>query len=139
MSQDTAVRLPSTRLEGETYAQQVARLGYLPHSSGEDDKRGSAADRRRRRLILVGALAPKRGPRPGVVGNGRTVPCAHACGTQLSTLTLTVDRIDPHGTYQLTNVQAACGRCNKARGDNVDWRYSPARDGWGPNSLVSQN
>ena len=73
------------------------------------DRRGKARDRRRRREWLLETF-----------GDGTTAPCAH-CGKELDNKTLTVDRIEPGGSYRRENIQPSCGPCNFARGNRTDW------------------
>lgn len=83
----------------------------------DPDRRGSAEDRRRRKRWLLSAES-------GFGGNGTTVPCVH-CGKSLDYHHLTVDRIQPGGSYRRDNVQPACQYCNSARGNRVDWTPKP--------------
>lgn len=126
---------PSTRLPGESMADAKRRLGWQPHGDGHGDHRGSPRDRKIRKLKILGALPIKRGPKVDFGGDGTHVNCVH-CSEQLDYATLTVDRIDPDGAYVITNVQPACRRCNKARGDNPEWTYNPKIHNWGPNTKV---
>jgi hypothetical protein len=72
--------------------------------SGGDD-RGSAEDRRRRKLYLLNTY-----------GDGFTVPCAF-CKRVLMFSTVTVDRYPIPGRlggrYTRDNIRPACGPCNK--------------------------
>lgn len=84
---------------------------------GGKDRRGPAHQRRARRKWLIDTF-----------GNGTTVMCVHGCGTELDCLTLEVDRITPGGSYRHDNIQPSCPSCNRARGDDPDWRYAPEHD-----------
>jgi hypothetical protein len=76
---------------------------YLGRKGG--DTRGSAEDRRRRKLYLLNTW-----------GDGFTVPCAF-CGAPLMFSTLTVDRFPIPGRlggrYTRDNIRPACAGCNK--------------------------
>ena len=63
------------------------------------DNRGSAKERRKRKLYVL-ELSGKR--------------CVH-CNRRVTFDTVEVDRINPGGSYARANVQASCGRCNRAR------------------------
>lgn len=87
------------------------------------DPRGSSKDRRARKLWMLS-------PAAGAViagawrlfgGDGASVPCIHGCGRTLTYETVEADRIVPGGSYRRSNVQPACGPCNRARSNNVDW------------------
>jgi 5-methylcytosine-specific restriction endonuclease McrA len=73
---------------------------------GDDDKRGRAADPRRRKHKLLHWF-----------GDGTTAPCVH-CGVKLTWDTLEQDRIIPGGPYRMSNLQPSCGPCNRRRGDS---------------------
>src|SRR4029453_17995203 len=128
--------MSSTQTERPYARKTTEELGYQPHGDGGPDRRGNPTDRRNRKLKILGALPIKRGPKVNFGGNGTTVPCFYGCGTMLDYATLTVDRIDPFGSYAITNVRAACWYCNKARGVDTSWTYVPSRDNWGPNSTA---
>lgn len=70
------------------------------------DRRGSAEDRRRRKLWLI-----------AYYGNGTTVDCIH-CGKGLDFSTVEQDRIIPGGPYNRKNIQPSCRPCNVRRGDS---------------------
>ena len=70
------------------------------------DKRGKAADRRRRKRWLL-----------AMFGDGTAAPCTH-CGGSLSFATIEADRIIPGGSYARHNIQPACRPCNVRRGDS---------------------
>jgi len=75
----------------------------------KDDKRGSSRDRAARRAWMLRTW-----------GNGVTCPCVH-CGDTLTDSTVQADRIVPGGSYRRSNVQPACGGCNRERSDDVSW------------------
>jgi hypothetical protein len=78
------------------------------------DRRGSTADRRRRKQWLLDAY-----------GNGTTVRCTH-CPTLLTVTTLEADRIIPGGSYERANILPSCGPCNKKRGNKpLDFNSTP--------------
>lgn len=70
------------------------------------DKRGKAADRRRRKTWMLAKF-----------GNGATAPCTH-CGKGLDYQTIEADRIVPGGSYARPNIQPSCRPCNVRRGDS---------------------
>jgi 5-methylcytosine-specific restriction endonuclease McrA len=73
------------------------------------DKRGSNADRKRRKQWLLLTF-----------GNGETCKCYYECGTDLDYSTVEADRIIPGGSYRRDNVVPACRPCNLARSDDGD-------------------
>jgi len=75
------------------------------------DRRGSSADRKRRREWLVS-------PASGFGGDGVTVACYWECGRELTTVTVEADRIVPGGSYRRDNIVPACRPCNLARSDD---------------------
>jgi hypothetical protein len=74
--------------------------------------RGSAADRRARRVWLVQEF-----------GDGITVACAFGCGAVLTVETVSVDRYPipgcQGGTYRRGNIRPACGMCNSVYGATI--------------------
>lgn len=70
------------------------------------DKRGSAADRRRRKTWML-----------AFYGDGERVDCVH-CGKGLDFKTVEQDRIIPGGSYNRANIQPSCRPCNVRRGDS---------------------
>lgn len=70
------------------------------------DKRGKAADRRRRKLWLLAYF-----------GDCTHAPCTH-CGIELDFRTIESDRIIPGGSYARSNIQPSCRPCNIRRGDS---------------------
>lgn len=118
----------STRLEGESYTAQCRRLKYQPHGDGLDDRRGNAKDRKARKLWLLGVTAGRRGAPAPFGGDGDKVACVH-CKLMLDYATVTADRINPSGPYTRANIQPACRLCNKARGCDPTWTYTPPADG----------
>lgn len=77
------------------------------------DKRGSAADRRARKVWFLSPVS-------GFGGDGQTVPCVH-CAASLTFDQIEADRIYPGGSYRRDNVQPACRPCNISRSDKVEW------------------
>lgn len=75
----------------------------------KDDKRGNSRDRAARRAWMLRTF-----------GDGTTCPCVH-CGVSLTDATMQADRIVPGGSYRRSNVQPACGGCNRERGNDVAW------------------
>jgi hypothetical protein len=86
------------------------------------DRRGSNADRRRRREWLV---SPEAGTLHDGVwvafgGNGQFVPCWWGCGRNVDESTVEADRIIAGGSYRRDNIVPACRPCNLARSDDDD-------------------
>jgi hypothetical protein len=77
------------------------------------DKRGSSADRRRRRAWLIS-------PASGFGGDGVKAPCYWGCGREVDDSTVEADRIIPGGSYRRGNIVPACRPCNLARSDDGD-------------------
>jgi len=77
------------------------------------DRRGRAADRRKRKLWML-----------AMFGDRTTCPCVH-CGKSLTFETIEQDRIIPGGGYSRTNVQPSCGPCNNRRGNSPITPYPP--------------
>jgi hypothetical protein len=74
------------------------------------DQRGSATDRRRRKLWLLATF-----------GNGERCPCTH-CGVELIAATLTADRIVPGrqgGRYVRGNIRPSCAPCAHRQGADM--------------------
>lgn len=105
----------------------------MARSTTNRNRRGSAAQRRRRRAWLVDTfradvdirlLGPDRvvplilnDPAPR--GDGLPACRCYRCGTLLHAGTVTVDRIIPGirgGTYRRNNIRPACGTCNSETG-----------------------
>lgn len=95
---------------------------------GETDKRGSAAQRRKRTQALLDEF-----------GNGIVCPCVW-CGDLVGAIAgqlrvdghllpvgkLEQDRLDPDGSYFAGNVVPACGPCNRSRPTQTDRPLDPA-------------
>lgn len=75
----------------------------------KDDKRGSSADRRARKIWMIDTF-----------GDGTFVACVH-CGATLTHETLQADRIVPGGSYRRSNIQPSCAKDNNARSNDVTW------------------
>lgn len=73
------------------------------------DRRGSSADRKRRKIWMLATW-----------GDGSTCPCVH-CGDVLMYETVEADRIIPGGSYRRDNVQPACRTCNLDRSNKTEW------------------
>ena len=86
------------------------------------DRRGSNADRRRRKewLLSTEAAAIINDELVLFGGNGSTVRCWLGCGTELTFATVEADRIIPGGSYRRGNIAPACRPCNLARSDDGD-------------------
>jgi hypothetical protein len=84
------------------------------------DRRGSNADRRRRKewLLSPEASAEINGVLTFFGGDGTSVPCWLGCGTVLTFATVEADRIVPGGSYRRGNIAPACRPCNLARSDD---------------------
>lgn len=75
-----------------------------------DDKRGRAADRRRRKTWMLAFFGPN---------------CVH-CGCELTFATAEQDRIIPGGPYNRQNIQPSCRPCNIRRGDSPITPFPPS-------------
>lgn len=88
--------------------------------TGPRPGRLNGSQRAAMRLILAA-------PDAGWQGDGTSVPCVHGCGRILWTggktpdTRIELDRIQPGGTYELSNLQPACRKCNAARGTDTTW------------------
>lgn len=80
-----------------------------------DDRRGNARNRAARKVWMLATF-----------GDGTTAPCVH-CGDVLSYASVQADRIVPGGSYRRSNVQPACGPCNRERSDDPSWLGALAR------------
>jgi 5-methylcytosine-specific restriction endonuclease McrA len=78
------------------------------------DKRGKAADRRRRKTWML-----------AMFGDTATAPCIH-CGKGLDFKTIEADRIIPGGSYARQNIQPSCRPCNIRRGNSPITPYTPS-------------
>lgn len=77
------------------------------------DKRGSTRNRHARRAWLLATFDPDLGPELarchlGIAGD--------RCHVYVDDRTLTVDRIDPGGSYRRDNIQPACVPCQNKQG-----------------------
>lgn len=75
--------------------------------------RGSSYSRERRRQWLVATY------RADEDLDGEPACRCYRCGTLLTAVTVTADRIKPGcegGTYRRENIRPACGRCNSSEG-----------------------
>lgn len=82
----------------------------VTRGASNTNSRGSAAQRRSRRVWLLGHF-----------GDGETAPC-YSCAEPLDYGSLEVDRIIPGilgGTYARGNIRPACGPCNRRTGNAV--------------------
>lgn len=87
-------------------------MGWSGRGSSNSNNRGSAADRRARKVWLLLMFNPELGPDKAM--------CAYECGTILTLETVTVDRFPLRGadggSYRRGNIRPACGDCNNADG-----------------------
>src|SRR5690349_2050262 len=89
---------------------------YRAHGDGSADRRGSARDRKARKIFLLS-------PAAGFGGDGAKVPCFY-CGEMLDYFTVQADRIIADGPYRRTNIRPADVTCNNARraaGNPISW------------------
>lgn len=83
----------------------MSRPGYV-------DKRGSTADRARRRAWLLETFDPDLGP-----GRARcALKLSRSCVVEVDEATLSVDRKEPGGSYRRDNIQPACKPCQDRQG-----------------------
>lgn len=76
------------------------------------EKRGNVRDRARRRAWLLEHFDEDLGPRKARCHLNLSSVCA---GT-LTAATLTVDRIEPSGSYARDNIRPACSACQHTQG-----------------------
>lgn len=110
----------------------TALLEAKPCTRGtsNSNERGSADDRRRRKLWLIetyranvdleyfGSYVVQVVP----AGTGTPTCRCYRCGDLLTYATVTVDRIIPGcmgGTYRRNNIRPACGNCNSETGGKL--------------------
>lgn len=91
------------------------------------ERRGNSRDRARRRAWLLENFDPDLGP--------EAVRCAlqlsDVCRPILDAATLTVDRIEPGGSYAHDNIQPACRPCQNRQGALITWeRRQEWRNWW---------
>lgn len=96
------------------------------------ERRGNSYDRKRRRLWILATFDTDLG-----LGVARChLGISDRCHTIVDEGTMSVDRIDPAGTYRRDNVQPACVPCQNKQGalithsSRADWRryMEEARD-----------
>lgn len=88
------------------------------------EKRGNSYDRARRRKYLLAEFDPELGPdraRCHLFG------LSPACLVYVDARTLTVDRIEPGGSYCRDNIRPACKPCQNTQGALIT---KEARDQW---------
>lgn len=76
------------------------------------EKRGNSRDRARRRVWLLANFDKDLGPDLARCW----LDVSPACTETVNARTLTVDRIDPGGTYAHSNIQPACRPCQHTQG-----------------------
>jgi len=83
------------------------------NAAGDPDRRGSATDRRVRRMWLMAMFG------------GKCVHCKRTLQDRYPDRDdyVQADRIIPGGSYRRSNIQASCAPCNNARGDDMSWTY----------------
>lgn len=81
------------------------------------ERRGNSQDRARRRVWLLETFDPDLGPELARCHLG----LAEGCAGTVNILTLTVDRLDPGGTYARSNIQPACRPCQHRQGALISW------------------
>lgn len=81
------------------------------------ERRGSNRHRKLRRAWLLATFDPDLGPELARCHLG----ISEACAGTVDALTLTVDRIEPGGTYAHGNIQPACRPCQNRQGALISW------------------
>ncbi len=76
------------------------------------ERRGNSRDRARRRVWLLAAFDTDLGPEVARCH----LKLSDRCHGYVDDRTLTVDRIDPGGTYAHDNIQPACTPCQNTQG-----------------------
>lgn len=88
------------------------------------ERRGNNADRRRRRVWLLATFDQDLGPNKARCH----LSLGSSCKGEVDIRTLTVDRIEPGGTYRQDNIRPACRPCQNIQGALItqarraDWR-----------------
>lgn len=91
-----------------------------PRGTSNTDSRGSAEERRKRKVWMLSREA-------GFGGNGKTVPCARAkTHCNQAALTFETMQVDRHplpgvlgGRYTRNNIRPLCPGCNRALGHKL--------------------
>jgi hypothetical protein len=90
----------------------AVRNGVMRRGTTNRNDRGSATQRRRRKVWLLAAFDLDLGP--------ERAWCAFGCGTVVTLETVSVDRHPvpgcDGGTYRRDNIRPACGPCNSTYG-----------------------
>lgn len=94
------------------------------------EKRGNNRDRARRRRWLLENFDPDLGPNKA---RCHLFGLSPACPGVVDARTLTVDRIEPGGSYAHDNIRPACTPCQNKQGALITWE---ARAQW--RSLVEE-
>lgn len=76
------------------------------------DRRGNSRDRARRRAWLLETFDPDLGPEVARCH----LKLSERCHQYVDATTLTVDRIEPGGTYRRDNIRPACTPCQSEQG-----------------------
>lgn len=76
------------------------------------EKRGNNRDRARRREWLLATFDPDLGPDKARCA----LDISAVCRKVVDRLSLTVDRIEPGGTYARDNIRPACSACQNTQG-----------------------
>lgn len=77
------------------------------------EKRGNCYDRARRRAYLLAEFDPDLGPD---LARCHLFGLSDACRGTVDAQSMTVDRIDPGGTYARDNIRPACRPCQNKQG-----------------------
>jgi hypothetical protein len=90
------------------------------------DKRGSATSRRRRRAWLLATFDQDLGPDLARCW----LDLSPACLVTVDARSLTVDRINPGGSYARGNIQPACRPCQVVQGGQLHLMSPESRAAW---------
>lgn len=90
------------------------------------EKRGNSRDRKRRRAWLLATFDQDLGPDLARCW----LDLSPACQVTVTAATLTVDRINPDGTYRRDNIQPACRPCQITQGGVLHYMTPESRAHW---------
>lgn len=90
------------------------------------EKRGNSRDRARRRAWLLATFDQDLGPERARCW----LDLSPACLVEVDARSLTVDRINPGGTYRRENIQPACRPCQIHQGGLLHFMTPESRAAW---------
>ena len=90
------------------------------------EKRGNSRDRARRRAWLLRTFDPDLGPELARCH----LKLSDVCARTVTATSLTVDRIEPGGSYAHDNIRPACRACQNTQGALITWERRYQWRGW---------